>query len=123
LNTAAYRDKVKLPALPTESQLAAARARNRQDTPAAKIVQASPPIGGQPQKPKSSVEMADRMFRQFDKDGSGKLRLEDVPEKLRSLFQAADANGDGVIDRIEWAAAGSRPVKEGGVLPKPGAKL
>jgi HlyD family secretion protein len=123
LNTAAYRDKVKLPALPTESQQAAARARNRQNTPAAKIVQASPPIGGQPQKPASPVEMADRMFRQFDKDGNGKLQLKDVPEKLRSLFRAADADGDGVIDRVEWAAAAGRPAKEGGVVPKPGARL
>ena len=122
LNAAAYRKKVRLPELSAEGEQAVARTPQRRGTPAARVAEPSPAVAGQPQKADSPAEMAKRMFGQLDKDGDGKLRLEELPERLRTPLQAADSDGDGSITRAEWTAAAGRFLKQGAGTPPSRAK-
>ncbi|HQR06626.1 MAG TPA: M56 family metallopeptidase [Gemmatales bacterium] len=48
---------------------------------------------------------ADPFFRNFDRQNTGKIRKEDVPEWMRErFFEMLDTNRDGVVDREEFAA-------------------
>jgi hypothetical protein len=109
LNAVAYREKVALPEVQTERRsaaLAAAGAASQKQktdgSPADKLA-----INDEP------AVLTASMFQQYDRDNDGKVRLADLPEKLRLRLQAADVNKDGLIDRAEWTAAG-RPVSDSG---------
>jgi CubicO group peptidase (beta-lactamase class C family) len=54
-----------------------------------------------PARPKASVE---QVFKQWDRDGDGKLTLEEVPNE--NLFKMLDRNGDGVVTLEEAKAFG-----------------
>ena len=48
---------------------------------------------------------ADPFFRNFDKQNTGKIRKEDVPEWMRErFFEMLDTNHDGVVDHDEFTA-------------------
>lgn len=49
-----------------------------------------------------------QLFQRFDQNGDGVLETSELPEGLRPVASAADTNGDGKIDRQEWAAAAAR---------------
>ncbi len=55
----------------------------------------------------SSDDFVARLF-QNDKNNDGKLTKDELPESLQSLFETADLNRDGVIDRQEAAAFAER---------------
>jgi hypothetical protein len=42
---------------------------------------------------------------QNDKNGDGKLTIDEVPEFMKPMLEGADANGDAAIDRNELATA------------------
>ena len=44
---------------------------------------------------------AEQFFKQFDKNGDGKLSQEEVPDRMKENFSKLDRNGDGQIDRSE----------------------
>lgn len=47
----------------------------------------------------------DPFFRNFDKQNTGKIRKEDVPEWMRErFFEMLDTNRDGVVDHDEFTA-------------------
>jgi Ca2+-binding EF-hand superfamily protein len=48
------------------------------------------------------AQFVDRML-QNDKNGDGKLTIDEVPEFMKPMLEGADANGDGAIDRNELA--------------------
>jgi len=57
---------------------------------------AAAPAGGPP---------ADPFFRNFDKQNTGRIRKDDVPEWMRErFFEMLDTNRDGVVDQQEFAA-------------------
>ncbi|HJT31242.1 MAG TPA: hypothetical protein VJ783_04275, partial [Pirellulales bacterium] len=47
-------------------------------------------------------------FKQLDKDGDGKVSLEEMPEDRRERFGRMDTNGDGFIDQDEQKAMAER---------------
>jgi RND family efflux transporter MFP subunit len=121
LNAGAYRDRVKLPAVPTETERAVARAARQESVSAPQVVQASPAVGSPARKPDETVEKADRMFRELDKRHQGKLLFVDLPENLRSRLRSADKDGDGALDRGEWMAAIGHVLKQSAGVAKAGA--
>jgi len=60
---------------------------------------AHPPQGGG-----SSASRAGQMFQRFDKNGDGKLQMDEMPEQMRPMLKMADKNGDGAVDRDELTA-------------------
>lgn len=52
-------------------------------------------------------------LKAMDKDGDGKLSVEELPESMRQRFQMMDTNGDGFIDEREMQAAAER-MRRGG---------
>lgn len=52
-------------------------------------------------------------FDQWDRDRSGSLTVEELPEPLRRNFSRVDRNGDGVISREEDAAVRKRASADG----------
>jgi Ca2+-binding EF-hand superfamily protein len=48
-------------------------------------------------------EMVNRLM-EYDTDKDGKLKAEDLPERMRAIVTRADANKDGVVTRDELAA-------------------
>jgi multidrug efflux pump subunit AcrA (membrane-fusion protein) len=114
LNAASYRDRIALPAL-TPEQIAASQPKAR-GGPAAGAAAGGPagaPAGAAP----NPAAMAEQLFSQYDKNRDGRIELDQVPEPLLSRLKAADANGDGLVDRVEFnSAAGAmmrRPAAEG----------
>ena len=47
------------------------------------------------------VKMAEMLVKQFDKDGSGDVQKEEVPEGMRGFFGMVDSNADGALDALE----------------------
>jgi len=66
-------------------------------SPAALVSAQEPPA---PARPQYSVE---QVFRQWDKNGDGKLTPEEAPGE--QLLKMLDKNGDGKLDRSELPAA------------------
>ncbi len=53
----------------------------------------------------ASLPPADPFFRNFDKQNTGKIRKDDVPEWMRErFFELLDTNRDGVVDHDEFTA-------------------
>jgi Ca2+-binding EF-hand superfamily protein len=50
------------------------------------------------------AQFVERML-QNDKNGDGKLTIDEVPDFMKPMLEGADANGDGAIDRNELATA------------------
>jgi len=68
--------------------------------------------------------MAGEMFRNFDKNGDGKIdkdEMQDLPERMREGMVKSDTNGDGVIELKEWTAF-ARSFGGGQRRPKTGAE-
>ena len=65
--------------------------------------------GDQPggQAPKGNDDFVSRLF-QNDKNNDGKLTKAELPESLQSIFDTADTNRDGAIDRQEAGALAER---------------
>lgn len=71
----------------------------------------------QGQRPGQQPTLTEAFFKQYDKDGDGRLSREEFPERLRAIFPRIDADGDGFVTREEdarfrrarRAGAASRP--------------
>jgi beta-lactamase regulating signal transducer with metallopeptidase domain/Ca2+-binding EF-hand superfamily protein len=62
-------------------------------------------FGGAAMAGPGTAPPADPFFRNFDKQNTGKIRKEDVPEWMRErFFELLDTNRDGVVDHDEFAA-------------------
>jgi HlyD family secretion protein len=101
-NAAAFREEIDLPELPPEFQRASARRRP----------------GGEEETPERGGKRPDagQILQTFDGNGNGQLEPEEldrVPGGMRSALAAADADGDGVVDRGELAIALARFRAEG----------
>ncbi len=53
-------------------------------------------------------EMMTRMFASQDKNGDGKLAGDEIPERMRDKVGMVDENGDGSIDKAEFAKVAAR---------------
>jgi hypothetical protein len=113
LNAVAYREKVALPEMLPERRSASVAAAGA----AAPKEKAETLPDEKHLKLDDRMALTDAMFRQYDLDGDGKVRLADLPEKLRLRLQAADVDHDGFVERAEWAALASRVMSPTGVLP------
>jgi hypothetical protein len=66
---------------------------------------------------------ANNAFQKLDKNGDGKLNMDEMPESLRKELARFDKNGDGLIDRAEFYeyfykfAGGGQPGGAGGPAP------
>jgi HlyD family secretion protein len=111
LNAAPYREKVALPEVrpqPRQAGLAAAGGgKQRPDAPPAE----------KSGKLDDLATLVNDAFRQYDADGDGKMRLADLPERLRLRLQAADVNHDGLVDRAELAALAGKLAGDAGGRP------
>jgi len=58
------------------------------------------------------------LFKQWDKNGDGKLTRDELPAAIRGNFDRADTNGDGAISREEDTAFRNRRRPQGD--PRPG---
>lgn len=63
--------------------------------------------GGGGQAPKGEGDFVSRLF-QNDKNNDGKLTKAELPESMQSIFERADTNKDGVIDRQEAGVLAER---------------
>lgn len=56
----------------------------------------------------------DEMFKQYDKDGDGKLSKEELPERIQARFDDLDKDKDGFVSKEELAGArgGMRPNRQ-----------
>lgn len=116
LNSAAYREKVELPALPPDRtlgriQLAAARegaeaksGPGRKDGKPLRLAADKLPSDSEDH---TTAAIA-RMFAQLDRNNDGRLEKEDLPQPMQAHFAAMDANSDGYVDRVEWLASAAR---------------
>lgn len=59
------------------------------------------------QAPKSDGDFVSRLF-QNDKNNDGKITKSELPEALQSIFERADTNKDGAIDRQEAGVLAER---------------
>ncbi|HBH51265.1 MAG TPA: hypothetical protein DDY91_05165, partial [Planctomycetaceae bacterium] len=63
----------------------------------------------------------DRLFAQLDKNGDGKLTVDEVGEERRAAFERmlrqGDRDGDGVLTRAEFLMASRPQSREGGDKP------
>ncbi|MBI4602617.1 MAG: hypothetical protein HY721_11720, partial [Planctomycetes bacterium] len=78
----------------------------REIAPAAPPPAAAASQGGEPRGEGPPGETGKRGRRsmdllQYDKDGDKKLTREEVPERMQSMFERLDSNGDGSIDEAE----------------------
>jgi len=52
----------------------------------------------------AAFNRATKLFRDFDRDGDGRLSREEAPDTLRGMWSRWDRNGDGFIDFDEYGA-------------------
>jgi multidrug efflux pump subunit AcrA (membrane-fusion protein) len=125
LNAAALREQLDLPALSHESGRAggprpsaakngAAKPPGAEPEKAAGGERRGPPGGGREGGDANPAAFAERLFSQYDSDHDGRIELQAMPETLRERFKAADANGDGRLDRAEFNAAAQRLMRRNG---------
>lgn len=62
--------------------------------------------------PDMSGEVVERIFG-FDANQDGKLTADELPERMKSLLERADANKDGVLDRQEVTTHARRQTEGG----------
>jgi len=60
-----------------------------------------------PEQQSGDEQMAQKLLA-FDKQGKGYLIAEDLPERMKAIFDRADANHDGKLTREEILTAGAR---------------
>jgi Ca2+-binding EF-hand superfamily protein len=65
------------------------------------------PQRGEGQGPNMEVLM--NRLKQFDKDGDGKFKKDELPERLQERFEDIDTNGNGEIDEAELRQMASGP--------------
>ncbi|MBB3763736.1 Ca2+-binding EF-hand superfamily protein [Sphingomicrobium lutaoense] len=53
-----------------------------------------------------------KAFAQLDRDGNGELRFEEWAIRTIEKFEGADANGDGLLTREEYATSAPKPRKK-----------
>jgi Ca2+-binding EF-hand superfamily protein len=61
---------------------------------------------------------AEQIFKRADKDGDGKLSMEEAPKFLKKHFAKIDKNGDGFLDREELEAWFDKHRKMAGKTPQ-----
>ncbi len=126
LGAAALREKVELPEPPPEpaAKPALAGAAGAAPPPAGSpVAKAGGPPSARPPGPnspsgkrvdderdnrdaaKETAAQLARLFDEADRNHDGKLDRAEIPARFASLLAAADANRDQVIDRAEWLAA------------------
>jgi Ca2+-binding EF-hand superfamily protein len=54
------------------------------------------------------IENAVAALKSLDKDNDGKVTKEELPEFMQRMFDRADANGDGAIDKTEAESMSSQ---------------
>lgn len=69
--------------------------------------------GGPGDNPGSDGDFVTRLF-QNDKNKDGKLTKDELPEALQSIFERADTNRDGAVDRKEAEVLAERIKQRGG---------
>ena len=78
--------------------------------------------GDEPRQRPDPAAMIDRLM-QADKDGDGKLSIDELPPRLKERAARLDANGDGFVERAELEAAFQGRAERGGEkAKKPEAK-
>ena len=82
--------------------------------PDAKAEPAKPAADAKPEKPKMTPE---ERFKKLDKDGDGKLSIDEFRGKKEAseaeeAFKKLDANGDGAISLEEFSAGGQKKKKK-----------
>jgi RND family efflux transporter MFP subunit len=77
--------------------------------PAGEVAGSSAP-GGEGGKPSSSGRSGTSSLnlKDLDKDGDGKVSMEEAPERMRGFFDRIDTNSDGFIDNAEFLAMKKR---------------
>jgi hypothetical protein len=107
MGAAAYRDKVDLPELPPESKgkKAAPKTPDAADQRQASPKAGKKPAGGAPPQGADPAAMVDSVFQRLDKNSSGKLEKDELPEQMKSRLGTIDSNGDGAVDRGELKAS------------------
>ncbi|QQL46099.1 SUMF1/EgtB/PvdO family nonheme iron enzyme [Sulfuriroseicoccus oceanibius] len=73
------------------------------------------PQGGPPQGQRPSPA---NLLTRFDSDGDGKLRGDEIPERMKARLDHIDRNGDGIVtkdelERMGPPKSGQRPPREG----------
>ena len=72
----------------------------------------APAPGGAPGA--DSSQMFESMFLRSDKNGDGRITMDEASDRLRGSFALYDKNGDGAIDRTEFAAYMTDRMSNGG---------
>lgn len=52
-------------------------------------------------------------MKQFDKNGDGKISLDEAPDRMKENFKKLDRNGDGQVDLSELPGRENGPPGEG----------
>jgi Ca2+-binding EF-hand superfamily protein len=83
--------------------------------------------GGAPQGQPDAPSQPGDLFRRLDRNGDGKVEIDEVPEPRRERFREAmkqaDANSDGAIDKDEFAKVQQQLFGQAGAgRPNPGSR-
>ncbi len=67
------------------------------------------PDGDRPEGRETGGRNHERLIKELDKNGDGKIGLDEAPERMRAHFGRLDANGDGQLEASELPARGDFP--------------
>jgi Ca2+-binding EF-hand superfamily protein len=64
------------------------------------------------------MEVLMNRLKQFDKDGDGKFKKDELPERMQERFDDIDTNGNGVVDEAELRQSAGRFRRQEGQRPE-----